>query len=314
MPRWARMHRARKPSLHEEPKPARIRTQHASESARERAVRVFVSSTFRDMQVERDELVKRVFPQLRKLCDRRGVSWGEVDLRWGITDEQRAEGRVLPVCLEEIRRCRPFFIGLLGERYGWVPDAIDPELTGREPWLEGQAGTSVTELEILHGVLNEPEIAEHSFFYLREPGYVASLPQERQSAFREAGEGAEQRREKLAALKARIRSSGLPVHDYASPQSAGARILKDLTSVIDRLYPAGSEPDPLQREAAEHEAFARSRTGVYIGSTAYFEGHSTPTPRATVRRWSFSGSPDLASQPCSPTASATAAPTQITRW
>ena len=173
MPRWARMHRARKPSLHEEPKPARIRTQHASESARERAVRVFVSSTFRDMQVERDELVKRVFPQLRKLCDRRGVSWGEVDLRWGITDEQRAEGRVLPVCLEEIRRCRPFFIGLLGGRYGWVPDAIDPELTGREPWLEGQAGHSVTELEILHGVLNDPEMAEHSYFYLRDPGYVA---------------------------------------------------------------------------------------------------------------------------------------------
>jgi 5-enolpyruvylshikimate-3-phosphate synthase len=24
-------------------------------------------------------------------------------------------------CLDEIRACRPFFIGLLGERYGWVP-------------------------------------------------------------------------------------------------------------------------------------------------------------------------------------------------
>jgi hypothetical protein len=31
-------------------------------------VRVFVSSTFRDMQTERDELVKRVFPGLRMLC------------------------------------------------------------------------------------------------------------------------------------------------------------------------------------------------------------------------------------------------------
>ena len=271
MPRRENMHRKPKPSQREEPKPAHIRTRRAPGSARVRAVRVFVSSTFLDMQAERDELVKRVFPQLRKLCERRGVSWGEVDLRWGITDEQRAEGRVLPVCLEEIRRCRPFFIGLLGERYGSVPDAIDPELTGREPWLKGQAGTSVTELEILHGVLNKPERAKHSFFYLREPGYVASLPQDQQPAFREAGEGAEERREKLAALKARIRSSRLPVRDYASPQSAGALILKDLTSVIDPLYPAGSEPDPLQREAAEHEAFARSRTGVYIGSTTYFE-------------------------------------------
>ena len=29
------------------------------------AVRVFVSSTFRDMQDEREELVKRVFPSIR---------------------------------------------------------------------------------------------------------------------------------------------------------------------------------------------------------------------------------------------------------
>lgn len=95
-------------------------------SPQERVVRVFVSSTFRDMQEEREELVKRIFPQLRKLCESRGVIWGEVDLRWGITDEQKAEGKVLPICLEEIRRCRPYFIGLLGERYGWVPDEVPP--------------------------------------------------------------------------------------------------------------------------------------------------------------------------------------------
>ena len=36
--------------------------------SRDRAVRVFISSTFRDMQEERDELILRIFPQLRKLC------------------------------------------------------------------------------------------------------------------------------------------------------------------------------------------------------------------------------------------------------
>ena len=50
-------------------------------------VRVFVSSTFRDMHEEREELVKRIFPQLRKLCESRGVTWGEVDLRWSATDD-----------------------------------------------------------------------------------------------------------------------------------------------------------------------------------------------------------------------------------
>jgi len=54
-----------------------------SESEKQRVVRVFISSTFRDMQAERDRLVKFIFPQLRKLCESRAVIWGEVDLRWG---------------------------------------------------------------------------------------------------------------------------------------------------------------------------------------------------------------------------------------
>ncbi len=36
------------------------------------------------MKEDRDELVLRVFPQLRKLCDRSALERGEVDLRWGI--------------------------------------------------------------------------------------------------------------------------------------------------------------------------------------------------------------------------------------
>ncbi|MBC7818324.1 MAG: DUF4062 domain-containing protein, partial [Planctomycetaceae bacterium] len=42
--------------------------------ARDRTIRVFVSSTFRDMQAERDELVLKIFPQLRRLCEERGVT------------------------------------------------------------------------------------------------------------------------------------------------------------------------------------------------------------------------------------------------
>ena len=38
-----------------------------------RYIRVFVSSTFRDMYEEREELVKQVIPQLRKQYVERGV-------------------------------------------------------------------------------------------------------------------------------------------------------------------------------------------------------------------------------------------------
>ncbi|HLE52570.1 MAG TPA: tetratricopeptide repeat protein [Anaerolineales bacterium] len=251
-----------------------------------RLIRVFISSTFRDMQAERDELAKFIFPQLRKLCERRGATWGEVDLRWGITDEQKSEGKVLPICLDEIQRCRPYFIGLLGERYGWIPDEIPPDLIKQQPWLAEHLDHSVTELEILHGVLNNPEMAEHAFFYFRDPKFIESLPPKERSAYfesttpeearrygsAEAQRRADQRKHKLVDLKGRIRSSGFPVHEnYQDPKEFGQWVLKDLTAIIDELYPEGSQPDPLDREAAEHEVFARSRMGVYIGRQTYFD-------------------------------------------
>jgi len=72
-----------------------------------RQVRVFISYTFRDMQQERDYLVKNVFPELRKRCWERQVDFVEVDLRWGVTEEQAERGEVLPICFAEIDHCRP---------------------------------------------------------------------------------------------------------------------------------------------------------------------------------------------------------------
>jgi hypothetical protein len=135
----------------------------------QREVRVFVSSTFQDMLAEREELVKHVFPQLRRLCENRGVTWGEVDLRWGVTDEASSEGRVLPLCLAEIDRCRPYFIGILGERYGWVPHSIPEQLYDTYPWIREYRQHSVVELEFLYGALLSPDRAEGAYFYFRAP-------------------------------------------------------------------------------------------------------------------------------------------------
>ena len=46
-------------------------------------VRVFVSSTFRDMHAERDHLVKVVFPALRERLEPYHVYLIDIDLRWG---------------------------------------------------------------------------------------------------------------------------------------------------------------------------------------------------------------------------------------
>ena len=252
----------------------------------DRVIRVFVSSTFRDMQAEREELVKFVFPKLRRICEARGVVWGEVDLRWGISDEQKAEGRVLPICLKEIRRCRPYFIGILGERYGWVPEGLPASLAAREPWLDDAKDRSVTELEILHGVLNDPDMAAQAFFYFRDPAYIENLPQyerpthlegptsEDIAIFGQAGaaERVAVRKEKLAALKDRIRRSGLPVReDYPDPRELGRLVLEDMTRLIDTLFPESEKPDSLGLEAAGHESSINTLSRVYVARPSDYE-------------------------------------------
>jgi len=247
-------------------------------TCQDRSIRVFISSTFHDMQEERDVLMKFTFPRLRKLCEDRGVTFTEVDLRWGITEEQSQRGEVLPICLAEIEHCRPFFIGLLGERYGWVPQEIPDELIQLQPWLAEHRQKSVTELEILHGVLNNPDMANRAIFYFRDPAWLQRISPQRRPDFLEVDPV---RQGRLAAMKERIKTSKLACRvNYPDPATLGQWVLGDLMVAINQMYPPEEAPGPLDRDAAEHEAFARSRavvevrpgvfSGVYIGRPEYF--------------------------------------------
>ena len=60
-----------------------------------------------------------VFPALRTGLEPFRVQLVDVDLRWGVTQEQSDNDQALDVCLQQIDECRPFFVGILGERYGW---------------------------------------------------------------------------------------------------------------------------------------------------------------------------------------------------
>ena len=88
--------------------------------------RVFVSSTFSDMRTERRILQEDVFPRLRALCENKGASFQDVDLRWGVNEEAQLDQKTIDICLGEIARCqrlspKPNFIILLGDKYGWQP-------------------------------------------------------------------------------------------------------------------------------------------------------------------------------------------------
>jgi nephrocystin-3 len=252
--------------------------------AQDRVIRVFISSTFRDMQEERDYLVKFIFPQLRKLYAERAVAWTEVDLRWGVTDEEKAEAGVLSYCLAEIERCRPYFIGILGERYGWVPKEIDQKVLESQPWLEEHLEHSITELEIIHGVLNNPAIADRSIFYFRDPAYIQTLPPEEQKRMVDevvpivpSPQGKPSIR-RIDALKDRIRAAWRekkleyePHENYENPEALGELVLEDFTKILNELYPIDKVPDPLDQESAQHDAYARSRRFAFVGRNKYLE-------------------------------------------
>lgn len=172
-----------------------------------RTVRVFISSTFRDMHAERDWLVKRVFPALRERLEPHHVHLVDIDLRWGITEEQSDNDEVLDLCLKQIDDCRPFFLGILGERYGWVPSSL-PDSGSRNGWTQLHTGKSVTELEILWGVMLKADMRDHGLFFLRDPTFIESVPEaKRADVLAESPESAA----KLAALKQAIRDAGLPI-------------------------------------------------------------------------------------------------------
>ncbi|MBQ3331557.1 MAG: DUF4062 domain-containing protein [Ruminococcus sp.] len=151
-----------------------------------RDVYVFISSTFNDMHAERNYLVKRVFPELSQWCARRRLRLRDIDLRWGITEEDSQENlKAVEICLENIDRCRPFFLCFIGQRRGWVPTDEDIARHTFEtfPKLRENLGHSVTEMEVIHSLIDpmrrqEPDQGgeiERAFFYLRDDSYLKDI-------------------------------------------------------------------------------------------------------------------------------------------
>lgn len=227
-----------------------------------KTVRVFISSTFRDMQAERDHLVRFVFPRLREELLPRRIHLVDVDLRWGVTSDQSA----LDVCREVIDECHPRFMCMLGGRYGWVP----PGKTH-----------SITAAEVQYGVLDRLGKHGHAFFYFRDPIDTARASDDAVDDFREP-EGSENAK-KLAALKQSITDAGLPVFIYSAAWEHEQKRFAKLESFGNNVYDdlirslkgdpdlaarfaveSNAQPDEFAEEADQMDAFIEERTAQYV--------------------------------------------------
>lgn len=150
-----------------------------------RIVRVFVSSTFTDFFCEREILVKKVFPELREWCEERKIHLIDCDLRWGVPKDTNSE-ETIRCCMEELDRCHtetngcPFFINLLGERYGWIPEDQDlgSDLKDEYCWV---LNSSITFMEILHGAYRSGN--PNALFLLRNSEAIKEIQEDFQDRF-----------------------------------------------------------------------------------------------------------------------------------
>jgi len=190
-------------------------------------VTIFISSTFNDMHAERDYLVKDVFPELREWCENRKIHLVDVDLRWGVTEEDSSSNHTVLACLNNIDNSRPFFLCFLGQRRGWVPAEVSPETLDEYPDISSVIGrSSVTEMEIEHALLapmkhivngnEQPEApVNHALFYFRTPDYVSDLTEAQQKIFTNAGEKDKYLADnELATFKEKIRDKWNYTTDY----------------------------------------------------------------------------------------------------
>ncbi|XP_065421608.1 telomerase protein component 1 isoform X3 [Chrysemys picta bellii] len=235
--------------------------------SRWRSIRVFISSPVRDMQGERDVVLRAVLPALRARAAPHHLALQEIDLRWGITEQEARQERQLELCLSEVARSQ-LFVGILGERYGYVPREYSLPDTPQYEWVKSYPrGRSITELEVMQFLSSRRDSgsAAQAFFYLREPDFLGSVPEAWRADFVAESEDAQHR---MADLKGHLgQHLGVAsVSRYSCQwggvaqgrpyvkglEEFGARVLQDLWGALQRQFlQAESEPPGGEEEEGQ---------------------------------------------------------------
>ncbi|KAH3766652.1 Tetratricopeptide repeat protein [Pelomyxa schiedti] len=247
----------------------------------DRELKIFISSTFRDMDAERNLIVKQVFPRLKQICMERDVCLTYVDLRWGLTGTASDNAATLLLCLRELSQCN-VFVGMYGERYGWClsddfyrnPTQQDDllkrsfDVAAKEfPWVQQLVDRSVTELEWRMVLERKTKGDVASFFFLRDPYYIQSdVPESERYLYKSEGPSQES---KLSQLKVTVTKSGLPCSAYNRPSHLVDLMYEQLQDYLNKLYPEGSVLTPLECERVRHGWYSSTLRQVFVPQDKY---------------------------------------------
>ena len=125
--------------------------------------------------MERDVLTGPVCERLNEVLLPLECRVEMIDLRWGVdttsVGTKDAYRLVLEICLDEVERARPLFLGLVGGRYGDVPDPAQTKwVTERAGIVDSESltGLSVSAIEMGYGCLWEDAQIGGQVFLLRD--------------------------------------------------------------------------------------------------------------------------------------------------
>lgn len=233
---------------------------------------IFVSSTFRDMQFERDCLNTQVLPRINEIAKKYGDSVALCDLRWGINTYsmsiEQSNKKILGACLREIDNCRPYMIVFLGERYGWMPgkQLIKHTLDDYSQIDLLDYDISLTALEIEYGALLDPDQFSHTLFYFRENN--EAFPED-------YSESDISSHNKLTALKNKIKSfEGAHVYTYELNWNAESekpeglkelanKIISDVSTLMIEEWKETANLTEFEREKRIHWLHAQKNSAVF---------------------------------------------------
>lgn len=230
---------------------------------------IFVSSTFRDMQLERDAMRDISAPIVNEMAKEYGEKVSFCDLRWGINtedlDDEISERKVLSVCLDEIDRCRPPMVVILGDRYGYMPSSsLISDIAKRKELQLDDYQKSVTALEIEYGALLTKPKTSNTLFYFREIEGIA--PKEFIDADDEHSKKLKELKEKIIALTGgRLKTYKL---SFFNGEIVGIKefaevVANDIIEFLEPEWKRKSKLTPIEKEHDIHWNYAKGKSGLF---------------------------------------------------